>query len=371
MINLLYFFLPMIIVIGIVTTYQDIKTGKIRNKWVMLGLAYAIVVNFLIYFVVRITGGQLRTEYYTELAVTVLISLVVGFVMWVVGVWTAGDAKLFTAFSALVPLSVYKYGHVQYFSSMNFMINTFVPFFVVYLFFLLFRTSLKQKIFYMKKSLKPDQLGQVFLFVFSFMWPLLYFLDFIKVPENYFYMIFFMFLLMIAFEKLFQKNLTKVLLVFAGLRIIFDKSLLTLGPWLSMTITFAGFVFLRYFILYMGYDYMTKKVDIKLLKKGMVPAEIIYKEKGKYRKQQILHFSLISYLQESTKKREHLFEPTTDGLNEVDVKNLKKLGKKLGFEHLRVYHTLSFAPYLFAGVILTVLFQGNLFISIAAHIFHG
>ncbi len=366
MINLLYFFLPMIIFIGGVTTYQDIKTGKIKNKWVMLGLAYALVVNFLIYFFVRITGGQLRVEYFSELAVTVITSLVVGFVMWLIGVWTAGDAKLFTAFSALVPLSVYKYGHVEYFSSMNFMINTFVPFFVIYLFLLLFRTSLKQKAFYLKKSMDPGQLGALFLFVFSFMWPLMYFLDFIRLPGNYFYMIFFMFILMMVLEKIFKGQLTKLLLVFSALRIIFDRSLFTLGPWLSMIITFAGFVFLRYFILYMGYDFMTKDVDIKLLKKGMVPAEIIYREKGKYKKQQILHFSLISYLQESTTKREHLFEPTSDGLTQEDVKKVKKLEKKLGFEHLRVYHTLSFAPYLFAGVIITVLFQGNLFIAITS-----
>ena len=60
----------MIIFIGAVTTYEDIKTGKIRNKWVVIGLIYALLVNFLIFFFVRLTGGQLRTEYFQELFLT-------------------------------------------------------------------------------------------------------------------------------------------------------------------------------------------------------------------------------------------------------------------------------------------------------------
>ena len=115
----------------------------------------------------------------------------------------------------------------------------------------------------------------------------------------------------------------------------------------------------------MGYDLLSKHVDIKLLKKGMIPAEKVYIDDGKYKKDDILHFSLISYMQDKTKKRNYLFEPTAEGLTEKDVEKLKSLEDKLGFEHLRIAQTMSFAPYLFIGTLLTLLSQGNLFIVLA------
>ena len=36
---LIYWFLPMILFLGIVTSYEDIKFGKIRNKWVISAYA--------------------------------------------------------------------------------------------------------------------------------------------------------------------------------------------------------------------------------------------------------------------------------------------------------------------------------------------
>ena len=114
----------------------------------------------------------------------------------------------------------------------------------------------------------------------------------------------------------------------------------------------------------MGYDLLSKHVDIKLLKKGMIPLEKVYMEGSKYKKEDILHFSLLSYMQEKTKKRDYLFEPEAEGLTEKDVKKLKSLEDELGFEHLRVAQTMPFAPYLFIGTLLTLLFQGNLFITL-------
>ena len=114
----------------------------------------------------------------------------------------------------------------------------------------------------------------------------------------------------------------------------------------------------------MGYDYMTKYVDIKLLKKGMVPAENVYVDNGKYKKSPLLHFSLLSYMQEKLNEKTTVFNVTAEGLTKKDVNKLKKLEKKLGFEHLRIYKTLNFAPYMFLGVLLTIIFKGNLFIVI-------
>ena len=94
----------------------------------------------------------------------------------------------------------------------------------------------------------------------------------------------------------------------------------------------------------------------------MVPAERIYVENKNYKKESIMHFGFFSHTPEKTKKKNYLFDVTAKGLTKMDVQKLKKLEKKLGFEHLRIHQTLSFAPFMFAGVLLTILFQGNLFI---------
>lgn len=39
---LIYWFLPMVLFLGIITSYEDIHSGKIRNKWIIAGFVYVI-----------------------------------------------------------------------------------------------------------------------------------------------------------------------------------------------------------------------------------------------------------------------------------------------------------------------------------------
>jgi len=365
MIDMLFYFLPMILFLGIVTTVQDIKTGKIRNKWIMIALIYAIVVNTVLVVALHYSAETVRFQYVLELFVTFMLSLFLGFIMWWIGLWTAGDAKLFAAYSALVPLTVYRFGHLPFFSSSNILINTFVPFFIVYSLIMIFKTSMKQKKTYFLKAIEPMQLVYLLLFLFAFMWPVRLFFTALGVQGNYFAAITLLFVVLVIMERFFGERLLVPLIVIGVLRIILDNQVFSLNSLVNMLFIFVTFVFLRFFILYMAYDFMTKHVDIALLKTGMVPAECIYQTKGKYKKRPILHFSLLSYVQEKTRKRKYVFEPRAEGLTKEDVKRLKSLESELEFEHLRVYKTLSFAPYMFAGVLLTILFMGNMFITIA------
>ena len=79
-------FLPMILFLGIITSYEDIKYGKIRNKWIIPAVIYAIVVNFLLFFIYFffVKGQMPRIGYLVELFISVVISLVLGFVLWLV-----------------------------------------------------------------------------------------------------------------------------------------------------------------------------------------------------------------------------------------------------------------------------------------------
>ena len=42
-------FLPIILFLGIVTSYEDWKEGKIRNKWLLIAFGLGIVANVVLY----------------------------------------------------------------------------------------------------------------------------------------------------------------------------------------------------------------------------------------------------------------------------------------------------------------------------------
>lgn len=51
-----------------------------------------------------------------------------------------------------------------------------------------------------------------------------------------------------------------------------------------------------------------------------------------------------------------------EGLTYSQVKKVKKLNKKLKLSHIAVSETMPFAPFLFLGILLTILLQGNILI---------
>lgn len=359
--DLIYWFLPGITLLGILTTYTDLKQGKIRNKHIVLALAYSLIAYAII---ASLNWGTIRPGYFIEILIMCALSMLTGFILWHAGLWTAGDAKLFLAYSALVPLSTYKYGHIPYFGSTNILINTFIPMFLFLSVTLLFKTSLKQKLFFLKKSFVPRQILTIAVFLFSFTWVIKILFNFTKIPADYFMIILILFITMTLFEKITSINLLSITIIISILRVILDRSILSYGFLTEFLIILASFAILRFFILYLGFYFLTKEIDIKLLKPGMIPAELVYKDKNSYKKQELLFYSLFGYLEEKIKKRCYLIEPTPDGLTEEEVKKLKSLEKKLRFEHIRIQQTIPFAPYMFSGVLLTVIFKGNIFITL-------
>ncbi len=363
--DLIFWFLPGILILGILTSYTDIRYGKIRNIHIALALVYSVFV----YVFLILTLDSYRVAYLGEWISTAFLSLFIGYIIWHVGLWTAGDAKLFFAYSLLVPLSVYSYGYIPFLSSVNILINTLCPIFIIMSILLLFRTTWKEKLFYLKSAFEPKQIVQLFIFLFALIWVMSLVFSKLNVTLDYFSGIFFIFLIIIILEKLIFGRLFWLIIILSLLRLFFDKSVYSFGTWKFLLLIWLIFIITRFFILSIGYRLLTKKVDIKLLTPGLVPAELIYQEGKTYKKEKILYFSLFSYLYEKTKKKKYLFEPVSEGLTGKEVKKLKSLENKLPFEHLRVHKTLSFAPYMFFGVLLTVLFQGNLFLYLAYLVF--
>jgi prepilin signal peptidase PulO-like enzyme (type II secretory pathway) len=70
-------------------------------------------------------------------------------------------------------------------------------------------------------------------------------------------------------------------------------------------------------------------------------------------------------------KYNFLIKPKSKGLNRKDLKIIKKLyrEKKIDFDNLLIQQTLPFAPFIFIGLLLTILFQGNCLIFIKTLIY--
>lgn len=349
---MLIWFLPAILILGLITSYTDIKNGKIENKHLILALFYSLIAYTIF------STTQIR---HAEFLATCFFSLVTGIIIWYAGLWTAADAKLFFVYSVMIPLSVYKYGYIHYFSFVNILINTFVPVFLFLFISLIFKTGMKQKLFYLKNSFSLKKLLNLAIFLFALTWLIDLIFSFLNLAQTYFFSLFITFLFLIIFEKLFSINIFNILIIISIIRLIFDRNVYSLHFIYQFLIILAIFVFVRFFALTLGFKTFTKKIKIDLLKPGMIPAETIIKIKNKYRKQKALYFGIFPYFRQRSKKS--LIQLTAEGLTEEDIEILKKL-KPRGFEYLAVQTTVPFAPFMFGGVLLTILFKGNMFLPI-------
>jgi Flp pilus assembly protein protease CpaA len=131
--NLDYLFLPMIFLIGLITSYQDFRYGKIKNKWIILGLAWGL--GIYLFFLVwgLISEPIISFSYIFKVFINSFIALIIGYLLWYFNLWSAGDAKLFALFAFLLPLEYYWRTALPYFPSFVLLINIFIPVLVFYL----------------------------------------------------------------------------------------------------------------------------------------------------------------------------------------------------------------------------------------------
>lgn len=154
-----YLLLPMFFLLGAIISYEDVRYGKIKNKWIAIGAIWGAAVY--LFFLLWLLAGPLMTNfYYTHIVnlpadaprpvftlrfsflvrslINSSIALLVGFLIWRAKGWAAGDAKLFFVFSLLIPIKYYWKSYLPIFPSFALLINIFIPL----LLFLFFRSCL-------------------------------------------------------------------------------------------------------------------------------------------------------------------------------------------------------------------------------------
>ncbi len=125
-------FLPVLFFIGIITSYEDLKEGKIKNKWIVFGLSWALTIYCLLLILALILKrfslnfSIISPFYIFKVLINSSIAFISGYLLWYFNLWSAGDAKLFFVFSLLLPLKYYWKSTLPYFYSFTLLINTFV-----------------------------------------------------------------------------------------------------------------------------------------------------------------------------------------------------------------------------------------------------
>lgn len=131
-----YLLLPVVFFIGSITSYQDFKFGKIKNKWIILGSlwgtgVYPVLCLWLFlsgYFhFFSNAGDYISFPYVFDALLNAALALIIGYMFWYFDLWSAGDAKLFFVFSLLLPLTFYSRSYLPFFPSFALLINVFAP----------------------------------------------------------------------------------------------------------------------------------------------------------------------------------------------------------------------------------------------------
>ncbi|MBN1543864.1 prepilin peptidase [Candidatus Woesearchaeota archaeon] len=345
---MLIYFLPTILALGIVTSYEDIKEGKIRNKYlvaaILLGLfAHLILISFNI---------NTLNILITSIAYACFV-LIIGFLLWYFGWWNAGDAKLLAAFVFLTPITTYKHTTTQIpFLETGF--NALIPIFIYLVLSLLINTSTKEKIDALKKTFEPQRLVTAIMAIFSISWLNLYLFNWLGIRPN----IIFNILLIIFFMKLLQtllKEQTFAFLVLVSiLRIFLNTKHFTNRTFiLSFVMMIIIYLIMMGFIAHLSEKYL-HKTSIYDLRPGMVLAEGILTSgfKAQVNKLKDSEFVL-------TKR---------NPLTREDILKIQRWHSKgkLHFNEIDTHQTMVFAPHIFAGVMITIICEGNLIMFLKA-----
>jgi prepilin peptidase CpaA len=120
---LLYFYI-LISIIGIASSYTDIYERKIRNRHLLIITCLAL----LAYIVFFYTG---TLKFSLNLFLNPLMGLLIGFILYLSGLWKAGDAKLFATYSLLLPVNHYQV--ILPLSCLSLFVNIFMISFIIIL----------------------------------------------------------------------------------------------------------------------------------------------------------------------------------------------------------------------------------------------
>lgn len=340
-----YLILPLVMALGAFICYHDIRHGIIRSRF--------IIMVFLLGIFYQIASGTLLKSTIPVIS-TVLYGFLIAFLLWWLGIWPGGDAKLFAVLLLLLPPGLYMTSPV-----IPYVVNVFVPVFVFMTGYVLVRSHAGMIRDALSYSLKPYRLSLIFLMLAGFMWFFMGMLRLAGIQGDYFITILILFVVYELFSITMSARTEFLFIGLAAARAILDfRNLFTLASLQYFLLIVGSFVFFRFFLLYISYYAFTNEVRIEKLRPGMILAEGISSEGGGFARVSFLYSSLLEFLQ----KKRRRFMHSRDELTKGDVSRIKRLRRqgKINFGGVRICQTQPFAAFVLAGYLLTLAFQGGM-----------
>jgi len=377
-------FLVPLLVIGGITSYSDIKYGKIKNIHLFCGFLYILFLySFLAVYSYFVLNQIDNLKYLVELLLNSSIALLVGYLLWRFNLWAAGDAKLFLVYSLLIPLEFYSKNYIPYFPSATLLMDTFLFICFFFLFKMLWKiaklcskrniTSFSfvyylSKINYknLYKNLKNVILktGKFFLIITCSIITLQYLrmktdVIVLKLLSNLFLVYLFFFILQMFFLRTFLRNkvLSTVIILsglFCSLNLIVSNKVTIVISTIKTSLFLMLFVGLGMQLVYLYIEnHEIKKIKIQNLRMGsFITLKSLTEINNKIKEQnQGDNLSLIS----------------SDGLSESQVQVIQELFKDDPEKELYIYETFPFAPFMFLAFALS-LFTKNSFLPLFSYL---
>jgi Flp pilus assembly protein protease CpaA len=372
--NIILFFIPVIALIGIITSYTDIKKGKIANKWIIFGITYFLLTTLFL-LVNKTSLIPNPQNYILNTIINLTLAILISFLLYYYDLWNAGDGKLFICFSSLIPIIYFTNIKFTIFPSLSILINTF---FISFLLFLprfikkvKLKDLLKSSIKTLLNNLKPLNLAQTILMFFSITWITGNIMNLLNLNNNSANLMLLTYPLFFIIKK--QIKHVRIYLILAFLRLIFDKNIYSFDFLISLGYIILFFQVLSIFFSKYFKDLIEqaflKNIKIDKLEPGMTLysafehiKNIKDEEYKKLKKHYISHAFQIGkdciIIKPKDKVTHHYIREKESGLTESQIKKIKALNVK----NIIIHEKTPFAYILFLGVILTILSKGNVLI---------
>ncbi|MFT4303228.1 MAG: A24 family peptidase C-terminal domain-containing protein [Candidatus Woesearchaeota archaeon] len=355
---MLEYFLPIIILLGLITSYEDLFFGKIRNRDLMIAFFFGLIIYLYI-----ILNQILYQEAYISITliiyilINLFIALMLGFFLWIIKFWSPGDAKLYAIYAFILPPITLN----PAFNWFYILFNSFIPF-LTYGMIITIRENLSYKTLdEIHKKLNWKNIFETAINVFVITWLASELISLININNNIvsimivsgiLYYIVRRFIIGIFFD-LAKKNNEIIFwiigIILSSLRIIIEgRTILNFGFIIHFMLYYIIIATLRNHITSETKTLYNKKVHILNLKQGMVISDIIIKNEDTYE---------IDEKEKIFSKINSEFGPELDNEKIKEMIKLYKKGK-FKFNKLNVQKTIPFAPLMFAGIILTLIANG-------------
>ncbi len=355
--------------------YAAVTHGRIPNRLLLvwLGFAVAAILGGYVWIGLGLefpSAAQVQqTEgmpYSVALLINGFLSLVLGVTLWQLGLWAAGDAKVFALLGLSLPLSCYSENYLPWFPGFALFFNTFVAMFLVLLLEFVGQTAwatgvtrgglVRDGVAKLWRKTRENRilvlkLLVIFLALFTTVRILRHFVrvgieEFIELNKTVVYVV--LFLMFRPIMRLAQKKAALLAAVgiivgYAVYALFFDPTgeaiyeFVSIG-WLAVSIILFRFA-------YDAYLKATDEVAVSpsVLRPGMILGDTTL---GRLKERQQF-------------VRERLGELAPDGLSADQVEALLEWYEKNDPDgSIYVSRTIPFAPALFIGAILTVIVHG-------------